>query len=164
MGLNEHDSGFLSRATMLSIDDNRLADKGAWLRQILAIGLVCLLAGACAETPTQPRDTTLPTGRWAGDGVCLSVAADGCDLVVGCGHGQFPSPIVHTDGTFEVNGTYRIEVGPVSINPAPPATFSGVLRGQTLTLNVTPTDPSMRPASYVLQLTNGTGKCAVPCV
>ncbi|HEV3063292.1 MAG TPA: hypothetical protein VGY48_33915 [Vicinamibacterales bacterium] len=119
---------------------------------------------ACAETPTQPPDTTLLTGGWTGDGACLSVAAGGCDLVVGCGHGQFPLPAVRSDGTFEVNGTYRIEVGPVSINPAPPAMFSGVLAGQTLTLSVTPSDPSLRPASYVLQLTNDTRKCAVPCV
>jgi hypothetical protein len=153
-----------SRAAMLAIDDNRLADAGAWLRRTVVIGLVCLVAGACAGTPTQPRGSTLPTGRWTGDGACLSVAADGCDLVVGCGHGQFPPPVVHTDGTFEVNGTYRIEVGPISINPAPPAMFSGVLNGQTLTLSVTPSDPSLRPASSVLQLTNGTGKCAVPCV
>lgn len=129
-----------------------------------AASLVCLLVAACAETPTQPRDTTLPPGRWTSDSGCLSVAADGCDLVVGCGHGQFPSPVIHADGTFEVKGTYRIEVGPISINPAPPATFSGILSGQTLTLSVTPSDPSLRQASYVLQLTNGTGKCAVPCV
>jgi hypothetical protein len=92
------------------------------------------------------------------------VAVDGCDLVVGCGHGQFAQPDVHADGTFAVSGTYRIEVGPISINPAPTATFSGVLSGQTLTLSVAPSDPSPRPASYVLQLTNGTGKCSVPCV
>jgi len=42
--------------------------------------------------------------------------------------------------------------------------FSGVLSGQTLTLRVAPSDPSLRPASYALQLTNGTGKCSVPCV
>jgi hypothetical protein len=143
---------------------NRLSGAGAWLTRIVVIGLVCLFADACAETPTQPRDTILPTGRWTGDGACLSVGADGCDLVVGCGHGQFPSPVVHSDGTFEVDGTYRIEVGPISINPAPPAMFSGVLKGQTLTLSVTPSDPSLQPASYVLQLTNGTGKCVVPCV
>jgi len=106
----------------------------------------------------------LPAGRWTGDGGCLSVAVDGCDLVVGCGHGQFAQPDVHGDGTFEVNGTYRIEAGPISINPSPPATFSGVLKGQTLTLSVMPSDPSLRPASYVLQLTNSTGKCAVPCL
>ena len=149
---------------MLSIDDNRLADAGTSLTRIVAASLVCLLAAACTEMPTQPRDTTLPTGRWTGDGACLSVAVDGCDLVVGCGHGQFAQPDVHADGTFAVSGTYRIEVGPISINPAPTATFSGVLSGQTLTLSVAPSDPPQRPASYVLQLTNGTGKCSVPCV
>ena len=143
---------------------NRLSGAGAWLTRIVVIGLVCLFADACAETPTQPRDTILPTGRWTGDGACLSVGADGCDLVVGCGHGQFAQPDVHADGTFAVSGTYRIEVGPISINPAPTATFSGVLSGQTLSLSVAPSDPSLRSASYVLQLTNGTGKCSVPCV
>jgi hypothetical protein len=149
---------------MLSIDDNRLAGAGTSLTRIVAAGLICLLAAACTGTPTQPRDTTLPTGRWTGDGACLSVAVDGCDLVAGCGHGQFAQPHVLADGTFTVNGTYRIEVGPVSVNPAPPATFSGVVSGQTLTLSVAPSDPSLRPASYVLQLTNSTLKCAVPCV
>lgn len=126
--------------------------------------LFCLLVAACGGTPTQPRDTTLPMGRWTGDGACLSVAADGCDLVVGCGHGKFVLPDVHADGTFAVNGTYRVEAGPISISPAPSATFLGVLTGQTLTLSVTPSDPSLRPASYVLRLTSDTGKCAVPCV
>jgi hypothetical protein len=149
---------------MPSIDDKRFAGAGGWLTRMAAASLACLLVTACAETPTQPRDTTLATGRWAGDGACLSVAVDSCDLVVGCGHGQFAQPGIHADGTFEVNGTYRVEVGPISINPAPPAMFSGVLKGQTLMLSVTPGDPSLRPASYVLQLTNGTGKCAVPCV
>src|SRR6476661_6620694 len=100
---------------------NRLSGAGARLTRIVAVGLVCLFVDGCADTPTRPRDTTLPTGRLTGDGACLSVAADGCDLVAGCGHGQFPSPVVRADGTFEVNGTYRIEVGPISINPAPPA-------------------------------------------
>ena len=148
---------------MLSIDASGWR-AGARLTGVVAVGLVCFLVYACAETPTQPRDTTLPTGRWTGDGTCLAVAIDSCDLVVGCGHGQFPSPAVRADGTFEVNGTYRIEVGPISINPAPPAMFSGVLRGQTLTLSVTPGDPTLRPASYTLKLTNASGKCAVPCV
>jgi len=149
---------------MLSIDDNATAGSGARLTRMVGAGLVCLLAVACAETPTQPRNATLTAGQWTGASGCLSVAADGCDLVVGCGHGHFPQPVLRADGTFEVNGTYRIEVGPISINPAPPATFTGVLKGQTLTLSVMPSDPSLRPASYVLQPTNGTSKCAVLCV
>jgi hypothetical protein len=160
---------------MLSIGDNRavgmgevakrvVAERPAWSKRLVALCLVFFLVEACGETPTQPHDMHLATGRWIGDGACLTVTADGCDLVVGCGHGQFSRPVVRADGTFEIAGTYRIEAGPVSINPAPPATFSGVLKGQTLTLGVTPSDPSLRPASYVLLFSNVSGKCAVPCV
>ena len=149
---------------MPSIEENRVARAAGRFMRLVAIGLVCLVSGTCAGTPSQPRDTTLSTGRWIGDNACLSVAVDGSDLVVGCGHGQFPPPAVHVDGTFEVNGTYRIEVGPISIDPAPPATFSGVLKGETLTLSVAPTDRSIAPASYVLHLTSASGKCAVPCL
>ena len=132
--------------------------------RIIAVGIVSLVIAGCAATPTQPRDTILPAGRWTGDNGCLSVAVDGCDLVVGCGHGQFPAPVIHADGMFEVSGTYRVEVGPISIDPAPPATFSGVVKGQTLTITVAPSDRSVVPASYVLHLTNASGKCAVPCL
>src|SRR5207247_5508109 len=118
---------------------NRFAGVGPWLIRIVSVALICLVA-ACAGAPTLPRDTTLMAGRWTGDGGCLSVAVDGCDLVVGCGHGQFPPPVVHADGTFEVNGTYRIEVGPITISPAPHAMFAGVPCGQTLTGGLTPAD------------------------
>jgi len=151
---------------MLSIGiDNRLSGAALFLTRLVAVCLACLLIDGCGDTPTQPSETTLPTGRWTtGNGACLFVARDGCDLVVGCGHGQFPPPAVRADGTFEVSGTYRIEAGPVGINPAPPAMFSGFVRNGTLTLSVTPSDPSLQPASYVLQLTNASAQCTVPCV
>src|SRR5215468_9249923 len=130
--------------------------------RVVAVGLVCFVVSNCAETPMQPHATNLPMGRWSADGgACLSVASDQCDLVVGCGHGQFPPPVIRADGTFEVSGTYRIEAGPISINPAPPAVFSGLLTGETVTLSVTPSDPSLRPASYVLQHTNASSNCVV---
>jgi hypothetical protein len=44
------------------------------------------------------------------------VTDSGCNLAVGCGHGQFPRPTVRADGTFDVDGKYRIEVGPISID------------------------------------------------
>ena len=133
-----------------------------------AVAVICLLLGACsAETPAQPAATMLSAGTWTGDG-CLSVAADGCDLVVGCGHGRFPAPVVGADGTFSVEGTYRVEAGPVSISPAPPATFSGVLKGQTLTLTVTPHDASGLPTSnalqFMLQFKGTGGGCVSACV
>jgi hypothetical protein len=148
----------------MRMNGNRSATARAWVTRVVTVGLFCLLVDGCTKTPTQTGDTALPTGGWTGDGACLSVTLAGCDLVVGCGHGQFPPPVVRADGTFEVDGTYRVEAGPITINPAPPAIFSGLLRGRTLMLSVAPIDQSPRPASYVLQLTHASGKCAVPCV
>ena len=108
--------------------------------------------------PTEPNEAPLATGRWTGDGACLSVTETGCSLAVGCGHGQFPRPLVRSDGTFEVDGTYRIEVGPISIEPAPPAHFSGSVVGARLILTVTPSIASLPSASYSMTLT-GTGTC-----
>jgi hypothetical protein len=133
-----------------------------------AIGFICILLGACsADMPSQPTGMMLSTGVWSGDG-CLSVAGDGCDLIVGCGHGRFPVPVVGADGTFAVDGTYRVEVGPVSTDQAPAATFSGVIKGQTLTLTVTLRDSSGRPApnslQFMLQFSSTSGRCATACV
>ena len=126
------------------------------------LSLVCAgywLLTACAM-PTAPREAALGLGRWTGDG-CLSVSADGCNFVAGCAHGQFPRPVVRVDGTFDVDGTYRVEAGPVSIEPAPPAHFSGSVSGDTITLTVTP--QSLAPGRYTLRATTA-GTCTVPCL
>ena len=132
-----------------------------------ALGLCLLFAvtlvSGCHESPTGPNEAPLAIGRWTGGSSCLSVTETACDLVVGCGHGRFPRPTLRADGTFDVNGTYRIEAGPISIEPAPPAQFSGSVRGSGLTLTVSPSVASLPPASYSMTLT-GTGPCVVPCV
>ena len=130
----------------------------------LAIGgAICAIAG-CGGGPTDPRGGLLPAGRWTGDGACLSVAESECDLAVGCGHGRFPRPTLDSNGTFDVGGTYRIEIGPVSIDPAPPARFTGTLSNSssTLTFRVVPAAP-LPSASYVLHPAPA-GGCPVPCV
>jgi hypothetical protein len=130
--------------------------------RIFAAAIACSMTMTCTAAPTEPA--SLAGSRWTGDsGVCLSVAEQS-DFVAGCGHGRFPAPAVDRNGTFTVSGTYRIEVGPISIEPARPATFSGVLVGNTLTLTVTPADSSMRSATYVLRPASSSGRCAVPCV
>ena len=116
----------------------------------LLVAIACGIVAACDGGPTEPRGP-LPIGRWGGGGACLSVGGTDCDFTVGCGHGQFPRPTVRADGTFDVDGTYRIEIGPVSLDPAPPAHFSGVLSGSTLTLKVVPTATGLAPASYTLR-------------
>jgi hypothetical protein len=126
------------------------------------VALVACGAFGCSRAPAGPTPRPLATGRWTGDGACLSVADMACDLAVGCGHGQFPPPTIRADGTFDIDGTYRIEVGPISVDPAPPAHFSGVVNGSRLTLTVTPSG-SLPPATYALAPTTA-GTCPIPCV
>jgi hypothetical protein len=129
--------------------------------RMLAAVLVSSAPLACGSSAVGPGGT-LPDGRWTGDGACLAVAESGCDLVAGCGHGQFPKPVLRPDGSFDVEGTYRIEVGPVSTDPPPPARFSGSWTDSTLRLTVVPTAP-LPTASYSLRR-NAAGTCVVPCV
>jgi hypothetical protein len=134
-------------------------------RTIRAFVMVLAACGgllACEGNPAGPNEGPLATGRWIGDGACLSVADTTCNLAVGCGHGQFPRPTIRADGTFDVDGTYRIEVGPISIEPAPPAHFSGVVTGSRLSLHVVPSG-SLQPATYAMTPTTA-GTCPIPCV
>jgi len=134
------------------------------MRRVAIAFAICAAIAACSGGPADPRGGPLPTGRWTGDGACLSVTESECNLAVGCGHGVFPRPTIGADGTFGVDGTYRVEVGPISINPGPPAYFSGsVSDSLTITLRVVPTSANSPPASYVLRPA-GAGGCPIPCV
>jgi hypothetical protein len=128
---------------------------------LFAVALIVCGGLLGCRNPAAPHEEPLANGRWTGDGACLSVA-DTCNLAVGCGHGQFPRPTVRADGTFDVDGTYRIEVGPISIEPAPPAHFSGVVIGSRLILTVMPSG-SLPRASYSVTPTTA-GTCPIPCV
>src|SRR5438132_1576362 len=133
------------------------------LRLFMMVALVAYggLLG-CNRNPASATAGPLATGRWTGDGACLSVADTVCNLAVGCGHGQFSRPTIRADGTFDVDGTYRIEVGPISIEPAPPAHFSGVVTGSRMTLNVMPS--GSLPASVYSMTPTTAGTCPTPCL
>jgi hypothetical protein len=133
----------------------------AWL-SLVAVLICSVTEPGCGSSATAPSGP-LANGRWTGDGACLAVTDGGCNLAVGCGHGQFPKPVVRADGTFDVDGTYRIEAGPVSIEPAPPAHFSGSVTGSSVTLTVVPTAASLQRATYVLR-PSPPGACPIPCV
>ncbi len=121
------------------------------------------IAAACDGNAAAPGSGPLAIGRWTGDGACLTVADNGCNLAAGCGHGQFPRPILRADGTFDADGTYRIEVGPISVDPAPPAHFLGSVVGSRLMLTVMPAGGSLKPASFTMTAT-AAGNCPTPCV
>jgi len=132
----------------------------------LALALLLGIAACgCTSSPTTALQAgPLATGHWSSNtGQCLSVTESSCNFTAGCGHGQFPRPQVNADGTFQVDGTYRIEVGPISTQPAPRAQFYGSVSGSKLVLTVMPADKSVSVPPFTLIL-NGTGTCSVVCV
>jgi len=134
------------------------------MRQLVFFAFMFVAGGSlcgCQHSPAGPTSAVL-SGRWMGGGACLSVTDAMSTLVVGCGHGQFPPPLIRADGGFDVDGTYRIEVGPISIDPAPAAHFSGSFTGSRLILNVMPTG-SLPQASYSMTPASP-GICSVLCV
>lgn len=127
----------------------------------LATIAICFSLIACNGSPTEPRAVSIAEGIWTGDGACLGVVQQKSTLIVGCGHGEFPTPGLRSDGTFDADGTYRIEVGPVSTDPPPPAHYSGSLANATLTLRVAPMSGVV--ATYHLRL-GASGTCGPRCL
>jgi len=127
--------------------------------------LVCLAMLACHGSPTESVATTLATGTWSKDGTCLIVNETSVALHAGCGHGQFDRPVTLVNGTFEVDGTYRVEAGPVRIDPPPPAHYSGSIDGSVLTLKVVPSKDSGAPLPMTFTLHFGDPvMCGPACV
>ena len=97
-----------------------------------------------AITPTAVAEPAVLTpGRWAGGGACVTVTATTVTFVAGCIGGTFPLPQLSADGHFEVDGTFTFG-GPVPANP-PPAHYSGVVQGNTLTLRGVSGDRTFGP-------------------
>jgi len=132
------------------------------MRKVFVLAAVLLVS--CNGSPTDPDGSPrdLPLGRYSNDTSCVSIAQSECDLVAGCWHGRFTRPTI-ASGRFSVSGTYRLEAGPVSTDPPPPATFSGTIAGTTLTITVERTDKSIPPATYVVTLA-GAGNCPQLCL
>jgi hypothetical protein len=60
---------------------------------------------------------------------------------IGCTFGDVPGAIVFAEGgNFTADGSYTLRAYPVVMGPSLPATFSGKLRGGTLTIAVAVND------------------------
>ena len=115
-------------------------------------------------TPTfTPAAVALPAaltpGRWAANGVCMNVTSTNVTFTAGCWSGSFPIPSVSFDGHFEADGTLT-GGGPVPVEP-PPAHFSGVVQGTSLTITARSGDKTVGP--WTVQLGDPT-PCGPRCL
>jgi hypothetical protein len=102
-------------------------------------------------------DSTLPAGTWGGDHVRMDVTGRGATFDFDCAHGSVEVPVrVDERGRFSAAGTYvRERPGPIRVGSEPsarPASYSGAVRGGTMTLSVRTTDSDEDVGTYSLEL------------
>src|SRR6202521_5619403 len=94
---------------------------------------------ACSAATSTP--ITQVVGTWGGDNAGLIVSDTDVHVHIGCTLGDALGPI-HPDanGRFEATGTYNVNAYPVDRGITHPATFTGQIIDQTMTLTVSLTD------------------------
>ena len=131
---------------------------------LLALPLACTLAsGSPGGIPDD-----LAVGTWGGDNVGAIVVEDRVHVHFGCTLGDFPRPgSLGADGRFTVPGSYVLRAYPIQVGPPLPATLSGLVRGDRLTLTVAVDDTVERklvalgPATVTLGREPKMGPCPI---
>lgn len=131
-----------------------------------------VVAAACAGSPSAsaPLPTELHLGTWGGDGAGVIVTDTLAHVHVACTKGDFPRPVtLDADARFNVAGQYILRAFPVQVGPSLPARFSGVVRGNLLTLSIAVDDTvekklvALGPITVVLGRDPNLGPCPI-CV
>lgn len=91
---------------------------------------------------------TIPAGTWGGQHIHMKVGAKSATIEYDCASGEIKGPlVVDRDGNFNLRGVHRIERGgPIRADEKPnevPATYTGSIKGNTMTLNLKLSDSDM---------------------
>ena len=105
---------------------------------LLVLGL--LLVGFMVSAGSQ-KTKRLAAGLWGGTHVSIAVGSQSAKVEYDCAHGAIDGPlVVDSEGKFEWRGTFTPERGgPVRAGGAErsqPATYSGEIKGDTMTLSL----------------------------
>ena len=108
------------------------------MTRIFVLPSVFAILACSAATSTPITDVV---GTWGGDNAGLIVSNTDVHVHIGCTLGDAVGPIrTDADGRFEATGTYNVDAYPVDRGITHPASFTGHIVGQTMTLTVTLTD------------------------
>ena len=83
----------------------------------------------------------IPTGNWGGQHINMKVTTKSAAIEYDCATGVIHGPlVVDADGNFDLRGTHRMQRGgPVRAGETGqdrPATYTGSIKGNTMTLNL----------------------------
>jgi hypothetical protein len=125
-------------------------------RTTLLLAASAALVAFCS--PTAADGANVPAGEWNGQHIALSVTASGATVEFDCAHGTINGTLtLDANNHFAVNGTFvREHGGPTREDEASkgvPASYTGTLKDDTLTVTVELTDS--KESVGVFTLTRG---------
>jgi len=124
------------------------------------LAMVSILACSAA---TSARITEV-SGTWGGDNAGIIVTNTDVHVHIGCTLGDAVGPIhPDADGRFEATGTYNVDAYPVDRGITHPATFSGQVIGQMMTLTVSLSDTArvLGPVTLIYGKEPKMGPCPI---
>ena len=127
------------------------------------VSIVAMVSILACSSATTARITEV-AGTWGGDNAGLIVTDSAVHVHIACTLGDAVGPI-HPDanGRFEATGTYNVDAYPVDRGITHPATFSGQIIGQTMTLTVSLTDTArvLGPVTLIYGKEPKMGPCPI---
>ena len=119
---------------------------------------------ACSAVTSNP--VTEVAGTWGGDnaGLIVDVDKSKAHVHIGCTVGDAVGPIrPDLEGRFVATGTYNVDAFPVDRGIIHPASFTGRIVGETMTLSVTLTDngQTLGPVTLVYGKEPTMGPCPI---
>ena len=123
----------------------------------------CVLAILACSAATSTRIADV-VGTWGGDNAGLIVTNNDVHVHIGCTLGDAVGPIrTDADGRFEATGSYNVDAYPVDRGILHPATFTGRIIGQTMTLTVSLNDTArvLGPVTLVYGKEPKMGPCPI---
>jgi hypothetical protein len=95
------------------------------------------------------------TGQWGGQGISLQIEGTTATVTFDCAHGEISETMVPDgSGKFAVKGTFTKERGGPTreddVNTGSPATYSGIVEGDSLQLTITLNATKEQMGNYTL--------------
>jgi hypothetical protein len=103
--------------------------------------LILVLLAVCSVIAETRKMQSIPAGNWGGQHIEMKVGSKSATIEYDCATGVIKGPLViDHDGNFNLRGTHRMQRGgPVRADETPndhPATYTGSIEGNTMTLNL----------------------------
>ena len=104
-------------------------------------GILLLLLLVVSVSAKIQKMQRIPSGEWGGQHISINVGSKSATIEYDCASGVIDGPlVVDVNGHFNLRGTHRVERGgPVRANdnsPGHPATYTGTIKGNTMTLTL----------------------------